>query len=97
MGDNVKISTESGAVLSIATTAVAVNSNPITGVVEVVNLSKGFVKIDGETVFCSNSTTVMSSNGSDKSTKDLKAGMTVSIRGTLKNGAYTATLIIIED
>lgn len=97
VGDNVKVSTESGAVLNITTTAVAVNSNPITGVIEVVNLSKGFIKINGETVFCNSSTTVMASDGSDKTTKDLKADMTVSVRGTLKNGAYTATLIIIED
>ncbi len=98
VGDMVKITTESGAVLKIDTTTPTVSSNPITGVVEIVNTSKGFIKVDGEIIFCSDSaTTIITSNGSTKAMKDIQVGTTVSIRGSLQNGAYTALLIIIED
>ena len=98
VNDSVKITTESGAVLSIETTAAAISTNPVTGVIETVNTSKGFIIIDGQTIFCSDSqTTVITSNGSDKQMKDLKADMAVSVRGSLLNGAYIAKLIIIED
>ena len=98
VGDTVKITTESGAVLKIDTTAPAVSSNPITGVVEIVNTSKGFIKVDGETIFCSDSsTTFITSNGSTQTMKNIQVGSTVSIRGSMQNGAYTASLIIIED
>ena len=98
VGDTVKITTESGAVLKIDTTAPAVSSNPITGVVEIVNTSKGFIKVNGETIFCSDSsTTFITSNGSTQTMKNIQVGSTVSIRGSMQNGAYTASLIIIED
>ncbi len=98
VGDSVKITTESGTVMTISTVAAAVTSNPVTGVIEAVNTSRGFIKVNGETIFCKDTTTtIISSNGSDKFMKDLKEGLTVSIRGSMQNGAYTAALIIIED
>ncbi|MDY3927760.1 MAG: S-layer homology domain-containing protein [Clostridia bacterium] len=97
VGDNVKITTESGVVLKIDTTVPVISSNPITGVVEIVNTSKGFIKVDGETIFCNDSsTTFITSNGSTQTMKNIKVGSTVSVRGSLQNGAYTAQLIIIE-
>jgi len=97
VGDTVKITTESGALLSIVTVTPAATANSVTGVIETVNTSMGFIRIDGETIFCKDTTTtVISSNGTNKLMKDLKEGMTVSVRGTLTNGAYTASLIIIE-
>ena len=97
VGDNVKITTESGAVLKIATIAGAISTEPVTGVVEVVNTSKGFIKINGETIFCKDSTTtIITSGGTAKTMKNLEVGMTVSVRGSMQNGAYNASLIIIE-
>lgn len=98
VGDTVKVTTESGAVLKIVTTKAAATADAITGEVEVVNTSKGFVKVNGETVFCKDgSTTIITSNGATKSMRDLKEGTKVSIRGSMQNGAYNATLIIIEE
>ena len=97
VGDTVKITTESGALLSVVTVTPASTAGSVTGVIETVNTSMGFIRIDGETIFCKDTTTtVISSNGTNKLMKDLKEGMTVSVRGTLTNGAYTASLIIIE-
>ena len=97
VGDSVKVTAESGVILKINTTAAAISSNPVTGVIEVVNASKGFIKIDGETIFCNDTITkFVSADGANKAMRDLQAGMTVSVRGSTKNGAYNATLIIIE-
>jgi hypothetical protein len=98
VGDTVKVTIESGAVLKIVTTAAAVSSEPVSGVVEIVNTSMGFIKINGETIFCKDgSTTFINSKGSSKSMRDLKEGITVSVRGSMQNGAYNASLIIIEE
>ena len=98
VGDTVKVTTESGAVLKIVTTKAAATADAITGEVEVVNTSKGFIKVNGETIFCKDgSTAIITSNGSSKSMRDLKEGTKVSVRGSIQNGAYNATLIIIEE
>ncbi|MBQ3038876.1 MAG: S-layer homology domain-containing protein [Clostridia bacterium] len=98
VGDLVKITVESGAVLSISATTAVMSSNPVTGVIEVVNASKGFIKVDGETIFCKDtSTTFITAGGMTKMMKDLQEGMSVSIRGSLQNGAYIASLVIIEN
>ena len=97
-GDTIKITTESGAVLKIETTAPAATSGRVEGVVELINKSRGFIIISGQTVYCSDAaTTFITSKGSDKMMKDIKEGMTVETRGTMSNGAYTASLIIIEE
>lgn len=98
VGDTVKVTIESGAVLKLETTAAAVSGSPITGTVEVVNKSKGFIKIDGETIFCKDDTTTfITSSGKSRTMKDLTEGASVSVRGVMSNGAYTASLVIIED
>lgn len=98
VGDSVKITTESGAVLKIVTTAAAISSDPMTGVVEIVNTSKGFIKVNGETIFCKDGTTTfISAKGTSKAMKDVKEGSVVSVRGSMQNGAYNASLVIIEE
>lgn len=97
VGASVKITTESDTILSIETTAVTGTNSSVSGVIEVVNASKGFIKVNGETVFCKDTTTkIVSASGEDKVMKNLAEGQTVSVRGVIQNGAYTATLIIIE-
>ncbi len=97
VGDTIKISAESDTIISIETTSAAITGNKIDGTVEVVNASKGFIKVNGETVFCKDtSTTFITASGESKVMKNLKEGDTVSIRGVMQNGAYMATLIIIE-
>lgn len=97
VGDSIKVTAESDTILSIDTTAASATGNPITGVVEVVNSSKGFIKVNGETIFCKDvTTTFVTSSGETKTMKNIVEGQTISVRGIMQNGAYTATLIIIE-
>lgn len=97
VGDSVKITVESGVVLKIAATKGAQASATIDGVVEVKNASRGFIIVNGETIFCKDAdTTFITANGEKKVMKDLNEGDNVSIRGSLQNGAYTASLVIIE-
>ncbi|MBR3791270.1 MAG: S-layer homology domain-containing protein [Clostridia bacterium] len=97
VGDSIKLSAESDTILSIETTSASITGNKISGIVDVVNASKGFIKVNGETVFCKDATTTfITAAGETKVMKNLKAGDTVSIRGVMQNGAYMATLIIIE-
>ena len=97
VGDSIKVTAESDTILSIDTTAASATGNPITGVVEVVNSSKGFIKVNGETIFCKDTTTTfVTAAGETKSMKNIVEGQTISVRGIMQNGAYTATLIVIE-
>ena len=97
VGDTVKISAESDTILSIETIASVATGNKINGVVETINTSKGFIKVNGETVFCKDTTTTfITAAGATKVMKNLAVGDSVSIRGVMQNGAYMATLIIIE-
>lgn len=97
IGDSIKVTAESDTILSIDTIAASATGNPITGIVEVVNSSKGFIKVNGETIFCKDTTTTfVTASGETKTMKNIVEGQTISVRGIMQNGAYTATLIIIE-
>ena len=97
VGASVKASAESDTILSLETTSVTGTSSSVSGIIEVVNASKGFIKVNGETIFCKDTTTkIVTASGEDKVMKNLAEGQTVSVRGISQNGAYTATLIIIE-
>ena len=97
VGDSVKVTVESGVVLKIAATKGAEAGAAITGVVEYIDKSTGFIKVNGETIFCNDSTTTfITANGDKKVMKDLSEGDVVSVRGSLKIGTYTASLIVIE-
>ena len=53
--------------------------------------------MDGETIFCKDSTTTfVTSGGEIKTMKNVVEGQNVHIWGVMQNGAYTATLIVIE-
>ena len=97
VGASVKATAESDTILSIETTVATGAGSSVSGVIEVVNASKGFIKVNGETIFCKDTTTkIVTASGEDKVMKNLAEGQTVSVRGIIQNGAYTATLIIIE-
>ncbi len=97
VGDTVKISVESNTILSIETISSVAAGGKINGVVEAINASKGFIKVNGETVFCKDTTTTfVTASGATKVMKNLAVGDSVSVRGVMQNGAYMATLIIIE-
>ncbi len=97
VGDSIKATAESDNILTIQTTSASGTGNPVDGVIEVVNSSKGFIKVNDETIFCKDtSTTIVTAAGETKAMKNLAVGQRVSIRGSMQNGAYMATLIVIE-
>lgn len=103
VGDSVKLTLESDAVTKIVATSVQSTSKTVVGKVTAVNSSFGFIQLDtgsGETenAFCNdNSTKILSAAGSDKKMKDVQVGQTLTVRGSVKNGAFAATVIIIEE
>ena len=105
VGDSVKLTLEGQAIKKITASAVAVTSKTLTGVVTAINSSYGFIKVSykidnataEETVYCKDSTAkFISGAGKEMSMKSIKEGDTVTVRGNVKNGAYEATLIIVD-
>lgn len=105
VGDSVKLTLQGQAITKITASAVSVTSKTMTGVVTAINASYGFIKIsyklDGataeETVYCKDSSCkFISGAGKEMSMKSVKEGDTVTVRGNVKNGAYEATLIIVD-
>ena len=79
-------------------------SGNYTGYITAVNTSFGFVRIAytkdettyEETIYCKDSsTTIITIEGKTKSMKDLEEGNTISVYGTMTNGAFVASSIII--
>lgn len=105
VGDKVTLTTESNAVTRIATTTAQSTSGNLTGEVVNVNTGFSFIKIKTtdtagstyeETVYCKDSkTTFITVGGASKQFKDLKEGNVVSVYGTITNGAFEATSVII--
>jgi len=105
VGDKVTLTTESEAVIKIASTSTITTSGNATGTVTSVNNSYKFIKLlvtdaSGasyeETVYCKdNKTTFITAQGQSKAFKDIVAGSVISAYGTITNGAFEATSVII--
>ncbi|MCX7715446.1 MAG: S-layer homology domain-containing protein [Clostridia bacterium] len=104
VGDTVKLKLESDAVTSITTTASSSTTKQITGVVQVINTSYGFVtvkvtdsngNVTTETVYADSNVLVVNASGSTKAFKNVAVGQTVLVTGSVKNGAFVATVIMI--
>lgn len=76
------------------------------GHVEAVNISYGFINVsyseDGvaknETVYCKDgTTTVINASGKTVKLSDIEVGSKLTIRGTIDNGDFVASVILIED
>ena len=97
-----KITTESNAITKIIATTTQTTSGSVTGVVTGINTSYGFISVmsdNGQTtqVFCKdNSTTIVSSTGGNLKMSAIKEGQTVTARGTISNGAFMGSLVIVE-
>ena len=105
VGDNISITIESQAVKKITATSSSSIAYSKKGVITAINAAYGFIKISynendvtyEETVYCKDSSTkFITSEGTNKVLKDLKTGDVVSVRGTMTNGAFEASLILIE-
>ncbi len=105
VGDKVTLTTESEAVIKIASTSTITTSGNATGTVTSVNNSYKFIKLlvtdaSGasyeETIYCKdNKTTFITAQGQSKAFKDIVAGSVISAYGTITNGAFEATSVII--
>ena len=105
VGDAVTLTTESSAVVKISTTTAQSTSGNISGTITAVNSSFGFIKVKAvdsagstyeETVYCKDTkTTFITAAGVSKTFRDLKEGGVVSVYGTITNGAFEATSVII--
>ena len=105
IGDSVIITIESEAVRKIVTKTASGVAYSRSGVVSAINSSYKFIKITytendvsfEEIVYCKDDTTkFITSEGKAKTLKDIKEGDVVSVRGTMTNGAFEASLILIE-
>lgn len=76
------------------------------GRVEAINISYGFINVsyneDGlaknETVYCKEgTTTVINASGKTVKLSDIEVGSTLTIRGTIDNGDFVASVILIEE
>lgn len=105
VGDTVSLTLESQAVKKITATSSSSTAYSKTGVITAVNDSYKFIKISytenevtrEEIVYCKdNVTKFITSAGTTQTLKNLKVGDTVSVRGTMTNGAFEASLVLIE-
>lgn len=102
VGDVVKITTENQAVKKIVAVSSQTQSKNVTGVVTAINSAFNFIKVQavgGEeiTAYCKDtSTTFLTSDGKTKKMKDVEVGQTVTIIGNESNGAFSATVVVIE-
>lgn len=105
MGDRISVLLESKSVKKITALAAASTAYSKSGTVTAINSSYGFIKISykegdstyEETVYCKDSSTkFITSEGTTKSLKDISEGDVVSVRGTMSNGAFVASLVLIE-
>jgi hypothetical protein len=105
VGDTVKLTIDSEAITKIKSVSTQATAKMVTGVVTAVNSSYGFIKMSvtengfttEETVFCQDKNAkILSSTGKEQAMKNIEEGQTLTVRGTVKNGAYTATVVIIE-
>ncbi len=106
VGDKISMLIESKAVKKITALAASSVAYSKSGTVTATNKSYGFIKIRytendssaEEIVYCKDSSTrFINSAGTTKTFADIKEGDVVSVRGTMTNGAFVASLVLIED
>lgn len=106
VGDKISMLIESKAVKKITALAAASTAYSQSGTVTATNKSYGFIKIKyangdssaEEIVYCKDSDTkFITSAGTVKSFQDVEVGDVVSVRGTMTNGAFVASLVLIEE
>ena len=102
VGDSVTLTIESDAITAISAASTQVTSGAVTGVVTAINSSYGFITVQAEdsdgpvTVFCKDDkATFISDAGKTLKMSNIKEGDFVDVRGTVSNGAFVATLVIV--
>lgn len=104
VGDKVKLTIESQAVVKVTTTATTSTAKQLFGEISSVNSSRGFINlkitqtngdVTNEMIFADDDVVVLDVNGNKLSFKKLTAGQTVSVVCSFKNGAYEASTVIV--
>lgn len=102
VGDSVSLTLESQAIVKIVATTTQESAGSVKGVVKSINASYGFITVLPEgadattTVFCKDlKTTFITDTGTTKKMSNINEGDTVEVKGTISNGAFVATLVII--
>lgn len=97
LGDTATVKIEGSTVVSIAVSAVGENST-IDGVVEYVNSSYGYIKLQGvnELIFVTKAK-VTYKDGTTGAVRNIKAGNNITAFCSPSNGSYEATLIVVND
>lgn len=101
VGDSMVLTVDSEAVVDIrCSTSAVTTANRVTGTVYAINKSYGCITVTEETtgipvqVFCKTANFI-DEMGKTLSMDKIKVGDVIESRGTTKNGAFTATLIIV--
>lgn len=97
LGDTATVKIEGSTVVSITVSAVGENST-IDGVVEYVNSSYGYIKLQGvnELIFVTKAK-VTYKDGTTGAVRNIKAGNNITAFCSPSNGSYEATLIVVND
>ncbi|HIV03486.1 MAG TPA: S-layer homology domain-containing protein [Candidatus Aphodoplasma excrementigallinarum] len=104
LGDSVTVNIESDAVTRLTVRSVA-QVETMTGTVEVVNVSYGFISMNvtdtagnvtTQQVFVKDGASIIGTDGGTRKTlSDIKAGDTILVKGAMNMGAFEATSIVI--
>lgn len=103
VGDRVKVTVESDAVTRIEVVSSASTTGSITGKVQSINSSYGFISVltnessVAQTVFCRDNTTkfLNATTGDTMTMKNINEGDTVQVNGSYSNGAFVAKVVLV--
>ncbi len=104
VGDKVKLDIDAATVTSITIVSSFAggieegSSTTISGIVEYVNTSHGYIKLQGQTelIFISKAS-LTDSSGKDVTIRAISEGSSITVFGVAKNGSYTATMVVVHD
>lgn len=97
LADTVKVTIEGKTITSISVVESAASNTNITGVVEAVESSYGYIKLANSTsLIFTKGAKVQDSAGASMTIKGIKAGDSVTVFGSATSGAIEATLIIVN-
>lgn len=97
LGDTIKMIIEGKTITDIEIVTSSVSSTNITGIVENVESSYGYIKLVNSTsLIFTKGVKVQDNSGVSMTVKQIKAGDSVTVFGTATSGAIEATLIIVN-
>ncbi len=97
LGDTVDAKVEGSTITSLKVTAIAASDSTVSGTVEYINTSYGYIKLaESEALIFTKGAKVQDKSGHSLLIKNIKAGDTVTVFGTNTSAAIEASLIIVN-